>query len=53
MTFGRRGRCHLSTAAKKRISERMKKRWAERKKQKPSIVSSAYSINFVLGILNS
>jgi exonuclease VII small subunit len=29
---GRRGRRHLSAAAKKRISEMMKKRWAERKK---------------------
>jgi exonuclease VII small subunit len=29
---GRRGRRRLSTAAKRRISEMMKKRWAERKK---------------------
>ncbi|HET7871314.1 MAG TPA: hypothetical protein VFL42_02310 [Terriglobales bacterium] len=29
---GRRGRRRLSPAAKKRISEQMKKRWAERKK---------------------
>jgi len=29
---GRRGRRRLSAAAKKRISEMMKKRWAERKK---------------------
>ncbi len=29
---GRRGRRHLSAAAKRRISEMMKKRWAERKK---------------------
>jgi len=29
---GRRGRRHLSAAAKKRISEMMKKRWAERKR---------------------
>jgi hypothetical protein len=29
---GRRGRRHLSPAAKRRISEMMKKRWAERKK---------------------
>jgi hypothetical protein len=29
---GRRGRRHLSAAAKKRISEQMKKRWAERKR---------------------
>jgi hypothetical protein len=29
---GRRGRRHLSPAAKKRISEMMKKRWAERKR---------------------
>ena len=29
---GRRGRRHLSVAAKRRISEMMKKRWAERKK---------------------
>ena len=29
---GRRPRRHLSTAAKRRISEMMKKRWAERKK---------------------
>ncbi len=29
---GRRGRRHLSASAKKRISEMMKKRWAERKK---------------------
>jgi hypothetical protein len=29
---GRRGRRKLSPAAKKRISEQMKKRWAERKK---------------------
>jgi exonuclease VII small subunit len=29
---GRRGRRHLSPAAKKRISDMMKKRWAERKK---------------------
>jgi hypothetical protein len=29
---GRRGRRHLSAAAKKRISMMMKKRWAERKK---------------------
>jgi hypothetical protein len=29
---GRRGRRHLSVAAKKRISEMMKKRWAERKR---------------------
>jgi hypothetical protein len=31
---GRRGRRHLSAAAKRRISEMMKKRWAERKKAK-------------------
>jgi hypothetical protein len=29
---GRRGRRRLSAAAKRRISEMMKKRWAERKK---------------------
>jgi exonuclease VII small subunit len=29
---GKRGRRHLSAAAKRRISEMMKKRWAERKK---------------------
>ena len=29
---GRRGRRHLSAAAKRRISEMMKKRWAERKR---------------------
>lgn len=29
---GRRGRRRLSAAAKKRISEMMKKRWAERKR---------------------
>jgi hypothetical protein len=29
---GRRGRRHLSAAAKKRISDMMKKRWAERKR---------------------
>ena len=29
---GRRGRRHLSASAKRRISEMMKKRWAERKK---------------------
>lgn len=29
---GRRGRRRLSTAAKRRISEMMKKRWAERKR---------------------
>jgi len=29
---GRRGRRRLSAAAKKRISEQMKKRWAERKR---------------------
>jgi len=29
---GRRGRRRLSAASKKRISEMMKKRWAERKK---------------------
>ena len=29
---GRRPRRHLSAAAKRRISEMMKKRWAERKK---------------------
>lgn len=29
---GRRGRRHMSAAAKRRISEMMKKRWAERKK---------------------
>ena len=29
---GKRGRRHLSAAAKKRISEMMKKRWAERKR---------------------
>jgi hypothetical protein len=29
---GRRGRRHLSAAAKKRISEMMKRRWAERKR---------------------
>jgi hypothetical protein len=29
---GRRGRRHLSAAAKRRISIMMKKRWAERKK---------------------
>jgi hypothetical protein len=29
---GRRGRRHLSPAAKRRISEMMKKRWAERKR---------------------
>jgi hypothetical protein len=28
----RRGRRHLSAAAKRRISEMMKKRWAERKR---------------------
>jgi exonuclease VII small subunit len=31
---GRRGRRHLSPAAKKRISDMMKKRWAERKRAK-------------------
>ena len=30
---GRRGRRHLSAAAKRRISEMMKKAWAERKKR--------------------
>jgi len=29
---GRRGRRHLSAASKRRISEMMKKRWAERKR---------------------
>lgn len=29
---GRRGRRRLSAAAKKRISDQMKKRWAERKR---------------------
>jgi exonuclease VII small subunit len=29
---GQRGRRHLSAAAKRRISEMMKKRWAERKR---------------------
>ena len=29
---GRRGRRHMSAAARKRISEMMKKRWAERKR---------------------
>lgn len=29
---GRRGRRHLSAAAKRRISEMMKKNWAERKR---------------------
>jgi exonuclease VII small subunit len=29
---GKRGRRHLSAAAKRRISEMMKKRWAERKR---------------------
>jgi hypothetical protein len=31
---GRKGRRHLSAAAKKRISDMMKKRWAERKRAK-------------------
>ncbi len=37
----KRGRRHLSAAAKRRISEMMKKRWAERKRQMKKVPQAA------------